>query len=115
MLVGPEGEGKGGEIVDDGDSVAVLGEVDGAEVELAGVAGLDAYVGKLLGDVDGQLVFGFFAASGAEKASKIPLAHAKGAEETALAAVPFETKRAKHWQGSATRADARCGGGLGHG
>ena len=65
MLVRPQSERDGGEVVDQGDGVAVFGEVDGGETKLAGVAGFDADVGQLLGDVDRELGFGFFAAGGA--------------------------------------------------
>jgi len=115
VFVGPKGEGEGSEVIDERNGVAVFCEIDGANVELAGFAGFDAHVRELLGDVDGELVFGFFAAGGAEKAAKVPFAHTEGAEKEALAAVSFETKRAKHRQGAAARAEARSSGGRGHG
>ena len=72
VLAGPERERDGSEVVDERDGVAVFGEVDGADVEVAGVAGFDAKVRKLLDHINGELALGFFAASGTEDAAKIP-------------------------------------------
>jgi len=56
--------------------------------EFASVAGFDADVGQLLGDVDGEFGIGFFAAGGARmRRNSIP--GAEGAEEEAFAAVAF--------------------------
>lgn len=107
-FVGPEGQRERGEVVDQGDGVAVGGEVDGAQVGAAGVAGFDADVGKLLGDVDGELGFGLFAAIGAEDAAKFPFLGAEGAEQETLAAVALAAKDAE--QGSATAERAERGG-----
>ena len=115
VLVGPEGEGKNSEIIDERDSVAVFCEVNGADVELAGVARFDAHMRELLGDIDGELVFRFFAAGRTKQAAKIPFAHTKRAEEEALATVAFDPESADHGQGTATRADAGRGARLRHG
>ena len=109
VLVGPKGEGDNGEIIDKRDGVPIFCEIDGADVELAGVAGLDAHVRELLGDIDGELVFRFFTTGGAEKAAKIPFAHAKGTKEEALASVTLEAQGAEHGEGTTTRANAGCG------
>jgi hypothetical protein len=108
VFVGPEGEGKGGEIVNQGDGVAVFGEVDGADVVPAGIAGFDAHVRKLFGDIDRELAFGFFATGGAENAAKIPFVETKGANQPALAAVAFWAKHAEQRDRVAKRADALC-------
>ena len=92
LFVGPKSLGDGGEVVHEGDGVAVLGEVHAGKEKFAGIAGLDAKMGKLLGDVDGEFVFGFFAAGGAKDAAKFPFLRAEGAEKKALAAVAFGTK-----------------------
>ena len=52
--------------------MAVFGQVDGADLGLAGVTGFDADVGELLGYVDGQFLFVFFAACVAIDSAKIP-------------------------------------------
>ena len=61
MLVCPEREGDRGEVIDEGDGVAVFGQVDRSEEKLAGVAGFHADVGQLLRDVNWLLALGFFA------------------------------------------------------
>ena len=72
MFVGPESQGDGGQIIDDGDGVAIFRKVNGADVVVAGVAGLDADVGELFGDKDGKLGLGFLVAGGAEDATEGP-------------------------------------------
>lgn len=49
-------------------------------------------MGELFGDVDGEFVFGYFAAGGAEDASEFPFVEAEGAEEVALATVAFDAE-----------------------
>ena len=95
MFVGPEGEGDGGEVVNERDGVAVFCEIHGGEIELAGVAGFDADMGELLGDVDGELGFGFFTAGGAEDAAEFPFLGAEGTEEKAFAAIAFDAQDAQ--------------------
>jgi hypothetical protein len=68
---------------------------DGADVVAAGVAGFNADVGELFGDVDGEFVFGFFAAGGAEDAAEFPFVEAEGADEVALAAVAFDAQNSE--------------------
>ena len=63
-LVSPEGQRDSGEIVDERNGMTVFGEVYGADVEPAGVAGFDSDVRELFGDVHRELGFGFFAAGG---------------------------------------------------
>jgi hypothetical protein len=77
VFLGPEREREGGEVVDDGDGVAVFGEVDGADAGFAGVAGFYAEVGELLGDVDGEFFFVGFGAVGAIDSAEIPLVQAE--------------------------------------
>src|SRR5882724_13072875 len=92
LLMGPQGERNRGQIIHQGDGVAVFGEIDSGEIKLAGVAGFDADVGQLLGDVDGELGFGFFAAGGAEDTAEFPFLGAEGTEEKALATVAFDSE-----------------------
>jgi hypothetical protein len=53
VLLGPERQWNGGEVIDERDGVAVFCQVDGLEIELAGIAGFDANVGQLLRNIDG--------------------------------------------------------------
>lgn len=77
MFLGPERQRDSGQIVYEGYGVAVFGEVDGAQIIFAGVAGFDADIRELFRDIDGQLRFGFFGADGADNSSKFPLVKAK--------------------------------------
>ena len=62
VLMSPEREGNGREVVDDGRGVSVLGQVDGAHVELAGVASFDANMRKLFRlHIDRQFLLVLFA------------------------------------------------------
>ncbi len=106
--MGPQGERNRGQIIHQGDGVAVFGEIDSGEIKLAGVAGFDADVGQLLGDVDGELGFGFFAAGGAEDTAEFPFLEAEGAEEEAFAAVAFDSEDAGERAGATQRTDF-CG------
>src|SRR5438034_10434647 len=63
--------------------------VHAGEEKLAGVAGFDADVGQLLGNVDRQFAFLFFAACGAEDSPELPFLGAKGTEQEAFSAVAF--------------------------
>ena len=72
MFVGPEGEGNGGDVINQGDCVAIFCQVDSLEIELAGVAGLDTDVGELLRNVDRQFGFGLFATRRAMNPPKFP-------------------------------------------
>ena len=94
VFVGPKRERDCGEVVHERDGIAVFCEVDGSEIELASVAGFDADVGQLLGDVDGELGFGLFATRGAMNPPKFPFLGAKGTEEEAFAAVAFDSEDA---------------------
>lgn len=106
VFVGPQGEWDSGQVVNERDRVAIFGQVDRAEEEFASIAGFDPNMGKLFGDVDGKLVFGFLAARGAQDAAKIPFAETKGANEAALAAVAFGPEYAKKWSRTAKGTDA---------
>jgi len=67
--------------------VAVFGQVDGPQIKLARVAGLDADVRELFRDVHRQLAFRFFTARGAQNPAKLPFLQTKGANQKSLAAV----------------------------
>ena len=77
MFLGPQRQRDSGQIVYEGYGVAVFGEVDGAQIIFASVAGFDADIWELFRDVDGQFCFGFFGAGGADNSSKFPLVQAK--------------------------------------
>ena len=104
MFVGPESQGKGGQVVDNGYSVAVFGQIDGADVVAASFAGFHADVGELLSHVHRELVFGCFTAGGTEDAAKFPFVQAEGTQEKPLAAVPFNSQYPEHGRRSAKRA-----------
>ena len=77
VLLGPQSEGDGSEVVDYGDSIAISGQVDRAHADLAGFAGFDANMRKLLGHVDGQLLFVLFAASHTIDSAEVPFLKAE--------------------------------------
>src|SRR5258708_29119622 len=105
MLVGPERERDGSEIIDQGDGVAVLGEINGAQIKFAGVATLHADVGKLLGNVDRQFAFLFLAAKRAENSPKIPFPEAERAKKKPFAAVTLGAQHAEERPCAAQRAN----------
>src|SRR5258708_33840351 len=107
MLVGPERERDGSEIIDQGDGVAVLGEIDGAQIKFAGVAGFHADVGKLLGNVDRQFAFLFLVTKRAENPPKIPFSVAERAKKEPFTAVTFGAQHAEEWPCAAQRANTR--------
>ena len=92
--------------------MAVFGQVDGAQIELAGFAGFHANVGKLLGYIDGEFLFVVFAAGGAENAAKLPLLKTKRTSEKAFAAVGFGAEHSEQRQRATARTDPRVGGEL---
>src|SRR5580658_644523 len=112
VVFGPDIERDGGDFVDDGDGVAVLGEVDGFEIGLAGIAGIDTGGGKFSAGVDGQLVLVLLAASGAHHATILPLGGTERAHEPALGAVAFGAQDAGHRACVAERAGGASGGGM---
>lgn len=105
VFVGPEGEGKGGEVVDGGNGVAVFAEVDGAEVGAAGIAGFGADVGELFGDEDREFGFVGFAAVRAEDAAERPFGGAEGAEEGTSGTVALGTEDTEKRESAAHRAE----------
>lgn len=118
VFVGPEGEREGGEVVDGGNGVAVFGQVDGAEVGSASVAGFRADVRELFGNEDGEFGFVGFAAARAEDAAEIPFGGAEAAEEGAFGAVAFGAEDAENGECGAKRTAVgggshRWDGGLG--
>jgi len=72
---------------------------------VAGVAGFYADVGELFGYVDGEFVFGFFAAGGTKDAAEFPFMEAEGTEQMALAAIAFDAEYAEQRGGIAKGAD----------
>jgi hypothetical protein len=78
--MGPESERDRGQIIDQGDGVAVFRQIDRAEIKLAGIASFHANVGQLLRYVDRELAFCFFAARRAMNPAKFPLLRAKRTE-----------------------------------
>jgi hypothetical protein len=94
MFLRPEVERDGGEFVDQRVGKAVLGEVDGFDVGLAGVAALDANVGEFFSGIDGKFGVVFLAASGADDAAELPFREAKAAEQAAATSVTLLAQNA---------------------
>ena len=92
VLLRPEVERDGSEFVDEGVGQAVLGEVDGLDVGLAGVAALDSDVGKLGSGVDGKLGVVFLPAPGTYDAAELPFGEAKTAEQAAARAIALRAE-----------------------
>ena len=82
------------EVVDQKNGVTVFGEVDGSQIKLASVAGFDAHMRRILADVYGQFVFGFFTAGWAKDSTELPLLRAERAEEEAFSAVALRSQYA---------------------
>ena len=87
MLLRPQVERHRGDLVNEGLGEAVLAEVDGLGVGVAGVAALDPNVRELGRSIDGKLGVVFLVAAGADNTAELPLAQAKTAEQTAAGAV----------------------------
>lgn len=78
LLLCPQMEGDGGNVLDERDSFGVLGDVAADEVILAGVAGFDTEMGEGFSGEDRKTIEGALLAGWAENAFTGPLAVAKG-------------------------------------
>jgi hypothetical protein len=107
---GPEVERDGCQLIYFGYGQAVACEVYRLDVIAAGIAGLHADVRELVGGIDGELVFVFLAAVGAEEAAKLPLGETEAAKEEALGAVAFGAEHGDQGLGAAERAEGLHGG-----
>ena len=74
VLLRPEVEGNRGEFIHYGVGQAVLREIDGLNVGVAGVAALHAYMSELVSLIDRKFGLVLLAASGADDAAEFPLA-----------------------------------------
>src|ERR1039457_2710228 len=63
---------------------------------MAGIAGFDAHVRKLIGGVNGQLILIFFTAIRAKQTPELPLGEAQRAEQESLPAIAFGTQHRGH-------------------
>src|SRR5260370_30938374 len=72
---------------------AIPGQVDRLDVGLAGIAALDADVGKRFGSVHGRLGMVFLAASGTNDAAQLPFPKAEAAKTVAASST---TLRPQH-------------------
>ena len=98
----PQTEGHSGKVVDDGDGVAVFGQIDRTKKIFAGLACLDADVRELLGDIHRKLLLFIFPAVGAKNPAELPFLAAKRTVQEALSAVSFLPEDAKQGQGIAS-------------
>ena len=87
MLLCPEIQWQGGQVVYRWDRVAVASHVDALDIRLAGIAGFNARLRELFRAEYGQLVFMLFSTIWAENASEFPLAGAQATREGALGAI----------------------------
>ncbi len=71
---------------------AILSQVNGLDVGLAGIAALDADVGKRFGSVHGKLGMVFLAASGTNDAAELPFAKAEAAKQVAAASITLRAQ-----------------------
>jgi hypothetical protein len=104
VLLRLEVERDGGKIVDEGVGEPVLGEVDGLDVGLAGVAALDADVGEGIGGLNRKFGMVLLAASGTDEAAELPFGEAETAEQAAAAAVALLAENAEPGLAIAERA-----------
>ena len=81
MFGGPQVKDDRGQFIHFGDGAAVLSEVDGFEIDAAGIARFDANVRKFFGGVDGKLFLVVFAAVGTQEAAILPFGEAEAAEQ----------------------------------
>ena len=95
VLLCPEVEWDRGEFIHHWISQTVLREVDGLDVSVAGVAALDAYMGKLFGSVDREFHLVFLAASSTDDAAEFPFAETKPADQVAARAITLGTQDAE--------------------
>src|SRR3989442_13546498 len=108
VFVGPQGKRNRRQIIDQGDGMAIFGQVNGAEIEFAGIASFHANVRELFRDVDRQLVLGFLTARGAQNPAKLPFLQTKGADQESLAAVALRPQDAQKRARLAQRTHPRC-------
>src|ERR1700690_1481218 len=77
LLFGPEAERDGRQAVHQRHCVAIFGQINGAQIVLAGLAGFHADVRQLVRNIDGQVVLALFPAKSAQDAAEFPLLRAK--------------------------------------
>src|SRR6266849_7443793 len=84
VLLRPEIQGNGSQLLDHRDGKPVLGKVHCLDVDLAGVASLDAHVLELAGCVSRQLLKPLLPAARTDDLAVVPLRQAKRADQRAL-------------------------------
>ena len=107
LLVCPQGMGKGCEIVDERDSVAVLGQVNGAQIKLTGIASLDAHERRILADKHRQFVLGFFATRRTQDSPELPFLQAERAKQESFSTVALRAQHTNERPRSAKGAQPR--------
>src|SRR5271165_3510658 len=106
VFLRPETERNGREVIHGRHGIAILGQIDGAQIALTGFAGFHADVRELFRNEDRQLVFALLAAMGAENPAEFPLLRAERALQESLSAVAFHSQHGQQGQGIAPRAAA---------
>ncbi len=95
MLLRPEIEWNRSQFIHQRVRQAVLCKIDGLDIGVAGIAALNADVGKLFGSVDRKFGLVFLAASRADDATEFPFAEAKAADQVASRAIALGAKHGK--------------------
>src|SRR5262249_24294882 len=90
----PEVQLNGGQLIDHRNCPSGRAEVDGLDVGVASVAGLDTNVRDLRRYIYRQLFRSFLTAARAEQPPKVPLAGAERADQRSLCSIPFAAQHA---------------------
>ena len=93
-LLRPEIEWDRGEFVDHRIGQAIFREINRLKVDVAGVAALDAHVGKLISSIDREFGLVFLAASSTDDAAELPFAQTQTADQVAPRAIALLAENA---------------------
>ena len=105
VFLRPQIERDRGEFVDQGVGEAVLSEIDGLDVGVAGIAAVDPHVGELVSGVNRQFGSILLTASRTDDAAKPPFAQTETADKTAARAIALWAQDAEGGLAIAERAE----------